>query len=86
MSVGNLHLNVTSSAYSSELHALIELFVYDYVGECHGSVSAEHGLGFAKRKYIYRSKSREAVDVMRQLKQLFDPNAILNPYKTLPRE
>ena len=38
-----------------------------------GSISAEHGLGFKKADYIYYSKSKEAVDVMKSLKQLFDP-------------
>ena len=34
--------------------------------------------------YIQYSKSDEAVQLMRQLKTLFDPNRILNPYKTIP--
>lgn len=76
---------MTSQAYDKELHGLIEPFIYDYVAECKGSISAEHGLGFAKHKYIYHSKSEAAVDMMLQMKQLFDPNAILNPYKTLPQ-
>ena len=37
-------------------------------------MSAEHGLGFMKAKYIYHSKSRETVVWMKKLKQLFDPN------------
>ena len=82
---GNLHFNVTSATYSRELHELIEPFVYDYVADCRGSISAEHGLGFAKHKYIHHSKSKAAVDMMLQMKQLFDPKGILNPYKTLPQ-
>ena len=39
-----------------------------------GSISAEHGLGFKKPQYIYHSKSREAVDCMRHIKKVFDPN------------
>ena len=38
-----------------------------------GSISAEHGLGFKKSQYIYHSKSKEAVEVMKDLKHLFDP-------------
>ena len=38
-----------------------------------GSISAEHGLGFKKSKYIYHSKSKEAVNIMKDLKHLFDP-------------
>lgn len=51
-----------------------------------GSISAEHGLGFKKRQFIYHSKSTSAVKTMQQIKKIFDPNGILNPYKTLPDE
>jgi len=81
---GNLHLNVTAPAYSAELHSLIEPFIYEYVAKLRGSISAKHGLGFIKSKYIHHSKSPQAVVLMKQLKKLMDPNGILNPYKTLP--
>ena len=48
-----------------------------------GSVSAEHGLGQTKARYIGYSKSPTAIHIMHQVKQLFDPNRILNPYKVL---
>lgn len=38
-----------------------------------GSVSAEHGIGIQKPQYIYHSKSREAVEMMRRVKKVFDP-------------
>jgi len=44
-----------------------------YLAKHKGSISAEHGLGFKKSQYIYYSKSREAVHIMKDLKQLFDP-------------
>jgi len=49
-----------------------------------GSVSAEHGLGLSKAEYIGLSKSPEMVALMRQVKEMFDPKGILNPYKVLP--
>ncbi|XP_052819696.1 D-2-hydroxyglutarate dehydrogenase, mitochondrial-like [Mya arenaria] len=81
---GNLHFNVTSPQYDPEVMALIEPFIYDWVANYKGSISAEHGLGFKKREYIYHSKSRSAVKMMKALKTLVDPNGILNPYKFLP--
>ncbi len=81
---GNLHFNVTTPEYSREVHQMIEPFIYEYVSEQRGSISAEHGLGLLKNKYIGYSKSKAAVTVMRNLKEMFDPNGILNPYKTLP--
>ena len=81
---GNLHLNITSPEYDPELMTRIEPYVFDWVAERRGSVSAEHGLGFKKRDYIGHSKSAPAVEWMQNLKRLFDPNGILNPYKVLP--
>lgn len=42
-----------------------------------GSISAEHGLGFKKANYIHYSKSINAINLMQQIKQLFDPNVCL---------
>ena len=36
-------------------------------------MSAEHGIGIQKPQYIYHSKSREAVEMMRRVKKIFDP-------------
>ena len=49
-----------------------------------GSVSAEHGLGLSKAGFIGMSKSPEMIAIMRQIKSIFDPKGILNPYKVLP--
>ena len=46
-----------------------------------GSISAEHGLGVMKAPYIGYSQHAETVDAMRQIKGLFDPKSIMNPYK-----
>ncbi|XP_007532050.3 D-2-hydroxyglutarate dehydrogenase, mitochondrial isoform X2 [Erinaceus europaeus] len=81
---GNLHLNVTAEAYSAELCAALEPYVYEWTAARRGSVSAEHGLGFRKKDVIGYSKPPAALELMRQLKGLLDPKGILNPYKTLP--
>ena len=81
---GNLHFNATSPEYNPEVVGLIEPFLYEYVSERRGSISAEHGIGLSKRKYIHYSRTAPAVELMRQLKQTLDPNGILNPYKTIP--
>ena len=49
-----------------------------------GSVSAEHGIGFKKTKYLHLSKTDELIHQMRLLKNSMDPVGILNPYKVLP--
>jgi len=83
---GNLHINVTASEYSKEVLQILEPWVYDWVGDIKGSVSAEHGLGFKKPQFIFHSKSQDAVDTMKEIKRLFDPKGICNPYKMLPDE
>lgn len=61
-------------------------YVMDYVMRQRGSISAEHGLGQLKNKYLGQAKPKEVVEVMAQMKALFDPNGILNPYKFFPPE
>ncbi|KAE9542757.1 hypothetical protein AGLY_002668 [Aphis glycines] len=81
---GNLHLNVVTSKYDEELARIIDPFVYGWTSKHRGSVSAEHGIGLSKTKYLKYTKSGSAVDLMRSLKNTMDPKHILNPYKVIP--
>lgn len=80
----DLHLNVSCDEFSDEIYKRLEPFVYEYTSKLRGSISAEHGIGFLKSKYLKYSKEPEALALMKQLKVLMDPNGILNPYKVLP--
>lgn len=82
---GNLHLNIVSPEAYPDLKAKIEPFVFEWVSNAKGSISAEHGLGQMKADAIYHTQSPLAVDVMRSIKRLLDPQQILNPYKMLPK-
>ncbi|KAF7279777.1 hypothetical protein GWI33_006760 [Rhynchophorus ferrugineus] len=82
---GNIHFQVSVREFSQDILKKIEPFVYEYTSKLRGSVSAEHGIGFRKPKYIHYSKSPESIQIMKQLKKMFDPNGILNPYKVLPK-
>ena len=57
--------------------------IFELVADRHGSISAENGVGLLKRDFLSFSRSAEEVDLMRGLKQLFDPHQILNPGKLL---
>ncbi|KAJ3226101.1 hypothetical protein HK099_005570 [Clydaea vesicula] len=80
---GNIHLNISAKQYDSRVLNSIEPFVYEFTKKNQGSISAEHGLGVMKGKFISYSKSDEMITVMKNIKNLLDPNGIMNPYKFL---
>ncbi|KAJ3414664.1 hypothetical protein HDV05_006199 [Chytridiales sp. JEL 0842] len=80
MGDGNLHLNITGAGWDKDVVKVVEPFVYEWVKERNGSISAEHGLGLMKAPYIEYSKDKEVVDLMQSIKNLWDPNGIMNPY------
>jgi FAD/FMN-containing dehydrogenase len=46
-----------------------------------GSISAEHGVGLLKKEYLQYSRSALEIEIMRQVKRVFDPRGIMNPGK-----
>jgi FAD/FMN-containing dehydrogenase len=78
----NLHISVKVDPDPSLEHD-IEEFVYAAVGQCKGSISAEHGIGTKKREFLHYSRSPEEVALMRALKTALDPKGILNPGKVV---
>ncbi|KIW07429.1 uncharacterized protein PV09_02269 [Verruconis gallopava] len=81
MGDSNLHLNVCVRRYDKAVEKLLEPFVYEWVAKVNGSISAEHGLGIQKKPYIGYSRSETMIKMMKDIKQLYDPNGIMNPYK-----
>lgn len=77
----NLHLNVSTKENNPQVFELIEPFIFQWTAQHGGSISAEHGIGLHKPEYLHLSKSPAAIEKMKQIKSLFDPNGILNPYK-----
>jgi D-2-hydroxyglutarate dehydrogenase len=86
---GNLHLNVTTPGrfeVDAAVLGAIEPFVYEWVAERRGSISAEHGIGAMKPGVLHLAKSAPMIRMMRGVKALLDPHGILNPGKVLPPE
>ena len=54
---------------------------YAKCGEFGGQVSGEHAIGHAKKRYLRQSAGETAYGLMAAIKQVFDPNGILNPGK-----
>lgn len=75
---GNLHLFIQTGA-SEDGHVDCNQIVYEPLEQLGGSVSAEHGIGTEKVEWLTYSRSCQEVSVMRQLKDLFDPDNLLNP-------
>ena len=48
-----------------------------------GTSTGEHGVGIGKQKYMVREHGEIAMDLMRRLKEFFDPHVILNPGKVV---
>ncbi|KAK3942429.1 hypothetical protein QBC46DRAFT_309455 [Diplogelasinospora grovesii] len=73
MGDSNLHLNVSTRRYDERVEKVLEPFIYEWIAERQGSISAEHGLGIAKKKYIGYSRSATMIGLMKQIKGLYDP-------------
>jgi D-lactate dehydrogenase len=58
--------------------------VFSLVIKLGGTLSGEHGVGLVKRNFINREIDDNSLQLMRQIKSVFDPNNILNPGKTIP--
>ncbi len=62
---------------------MLEPFIFQWLRDRNGSISAEHGLGLMKGKYLDYCKSGEVIEQMKNIKKMLDPNGILNPYKVI---
>lgn len=78
---GNLHVIVGVGDDSPEVKLKIEEAVYSGLVPRGGSVSAEHGIGLQKRKYLSWTRSGEEIEIMKKIKKAIDPKGILNPGK-----
>ncbi len=83
---GNLHFNFSQPTGMDKeaflaRRAEVSRVVHDLVAAHGGSISAEHGIGRAKREEIRRYKSAIEIEMMRRVKQALDPRGIMNPGK-----
>lgn len=57
--------------------------MYTKAFELGGLVSGEHGIGYAKKEYLIQQVGPTQIEMMRGIKNVFDPNNILNPGKVI---
>ncbi len=82
---GNLHVNIirgnlTDHQWEHELpKAITEIF--EEVVRLGGTISGEHGIGYVQRPYMHIAFPELTLNLMREIKKVFDPKGILNPGK-----
>ena len=77
---GNLHVSTDGATVHGECEA-VEAELYRLVGEFHGSVSAEHGIGLHKKPFLHASRTPQELAAMRAIKAALDPLGLMNPGK-----
>ncbi|HEY3842279.1 MAG TPA: FAD-binding oxidoreductase [Acidimicrobiales bacterium] len=78
---GNIHVNVSGLAPDDDR---VDERVLTMVGERGGSISAEHGIGTAKKRWLHLSRTAAEISAFRDIKRALDPDGVLNPNVLLP--
>ena len=81
---GNLHPQILYNGYDPEQVERMEAASADLFRlaiDLGGTLTGEHGIGLSKAPFMTLEHDPVAMDVMRSLKKMFDPNNILNPGK-----
>lgn len=82
---GNLHVNIIKGELSDEVwqnelpKGIAEIF--ELCVNLGGTISGEHGIGLVQQPYIGIAIDEKRLELMREIKRVFDPNGILNPGK-----
>jgi FAD/FMN-containing dehydrogenase len=85
---GNIHYNISQPVGADkvafiarwrEVNAVVHAVVHKHTG----SISAEHGVGQLKRDELAASRPAIETELMRRIKQAFDPAGIMNPGKVI---
>ena len=85
---GNLHINIIKAGMSDEdwKHKLKDgiVEIFELTAALGGTISGEHGIGLVQKDYMSIKYSEIHLNLMRNIKAVFDPNSILNPGKITP--
>ena len=80
---GNIHFIIGKDSDDNDLKSQINDIIYNNTQQVNGSISAEHGIGLDKKKYLIKSRSEDEIELMRLLKKSIDPKNILNPGRVI---
>jgi len=82
---GNLHVNIIKAGMSDQdwkdklKDGIVEIF--ELTTQLGGTISGEHGIGLVQKEFMPIKYSEVSLNLMRGIKQVFDPNGIMNPGK-----
>lgn len=86
---GNIHFNIMLDKKNKDdlikAQSAVES-LFEFTVELGGTISGEHGIGTAKAPFMSKELGQNELDLMKRIKNLFDPNGILNPGKIFPVE
>jgi glycolate dehydrogenase FAD-linked subunit len=85
---GNIHVNImVTPGDEDEMRRAheAERRLFEGVVALEGAISGEHGIGFAKAKYLPLELDAETIALMKRVKAAFDPEGLLNPGKIFPQ-
>ncbi|HRX69844.1 MAG: FAD-binding oxidoreductase [Candidatus Competibacteraceae bacterium] len=83
---GNVHINILkpadldAAAFAKKCGNVSE-HLFTVLQQHGGSISAEHGVGLLKKPYLRYTRDETEIGYLRAIKQVFDPNGIMNPGK-----
>lgn len=85
---GNLHVNIikgdlSEEFWNSELTKGIRE-IFELCVKLGGTLSGEHGIGYVQKNYMDIAFDKSQIQLMKNIKMVFDPNGILNPGKIFP--
>ena len=81
---GNLHPCISCDATNAEEMERVEKAsreLFEKVIEFRGTITGEHGIGLAKAPIMWMEHDEMGMEIMRNMKRMFDPHNILNPGK-----
>jgi glycolate oxidase len=84
----NLHVNILKGNmneydWNNKLPVAIRQ-LFTEVAKMGGTISGEHGIGLVQKRYMDSAFNPSQLRLMKAIKDVFDPNGILNPGKIFP--
>jgi glycolate oxidase len=87
---GNVHQQILKSGLREEewrkKYEEFKEFAFRVAGEFGGYITGEHGIGVVKKEDMRKTMPDKAIELMKAIKKVFDPNNILNPGKVVDVE